>query len=159
MQIQIIAAIRVLGEILLSKLKGFLHAGIKITFLRISIGMVYLWFGALKFFENLGPAEELASKTLTTLCLGLIPDSICYVLLAVMETLLGVLLILNMFICKTIKLTSIHLLGTFTPVFIQPDVFFNEFPFAITLVGQYILKNMVIICALVVIYPCSTHEE
>lgn len=131
----------------------------KITFLRISIGIIYLLFGTFKFFENLSPAEELASKTLTTLCFGLIPESVCYLMLAVMETLMGLMLILNMFVSKTIKLTFIHLLGTFTPLIIQPEIFFNESPFAITLVGQYILKNIVLICALLVIYPHSIHEE
>ncbi len=123
------------------------------TLLRMSIAVIYLWFGILKFFENLSPAEELAGKTLTALCFGIIPEFICYLLLAIMETLIGLMLLLNMFLARTIKLTFLHLIGTFTPIFLQPETFFNDFPFSLTLIGQYILKNIVILCALIIIYP------
>ncbi len=131
----------------------FLRKKNKFKLLRISIGIIYVWFGILKFFDHLSPAQELATNTMSRLCFGLIPETICYLLLASVETVLGLMLVLNIFISRTIKLALLHLVGTFTPMFIQPEIFFREFPFAITLVGQYILKNMVIFCALLVIYP------
>jgi uncharacterized membrane protein YphA (DoxX/SURF4 family) len=32
--------------------------------LRVSLGIVFLWFGILKFFPSASPAEELASRTI-----------------------------------------------------------------------------------------------
>ena len=34
------------------------------SLLRITVGIVYLWFGALKFFQGLSPAEQLAMQTI-----------------------------------------------------------------------------------------------
>ncbi len=44
-----------------------------ITFLRISIGIIYFWFGALKFFHGYSPAEDLAINTINELTFGLVP--------------------------------------------------------------------------------------
>ncbi|MEM1340289.1 MAG: doxx family protein [Bacteroidota bacterium] len=141
-------------EAVANKFRELVHSEkIKISLLRASIGIIYLWFGMLKFFENLSPAEELASKTLRALCFGLLPDRVSYLMLAIAETLLGLLLLFKIYISTTIKFAIFHLLGTFALVFVQPDLFFNDAPFAITLVGQYVLKNIVFLCALAVIYP------
>jgi len=52
------------------------------TLLSITIGIVYLWFGALKFFPHLSPAEDLAKNTINLLSFQLIPPNISIVLLA-----------------------------------------------------------------------------
>ena len=44
-----------------------------ILLLRLSVGIVFLWFGVLKFFPGLSPAEGLAARTISTLTLGIIP--------------------------------------------------------------------------------------
>ena len=36
----------------------------KLKLLAISIGLIYVWFGALKFFQELSPAESLATETI-----------------------------------------------------------------------------------------------
>ena len=38
-----------------------------LTLLRIALGIVFLWFGALKFLPGLSPAEELAGRTIEAL--------------------------------------------------------------------------------------------
>jgi len=43
------------------------------------------------------------------------------------------------------------MIGTFTPVFLFPEEVFSTFPFALTLKGQYIIKNLVIMSAGIVI--------
>lgn len=48
-------------------------AGYGITLLRLSVGLVFLWFGFLKFIPGLSPAEELATKTVDGLSFGLVP--------------------------------------------------------------------------------------
>ena len=69
----------------------------RITLLRVSIGIVYLWFGVLKFFHGVSPAEELAKETITLLTFGLIPPDLSLLLLAIWETALGVFLIIGLF--------------------------------------------------------------
>ena len=119
--------------------------------LAITIGLVYLWFGALKFFPGLSPAEELAGKTVCALTLGLIPEGLCLFLLAVWEVAVGILLILNIQRKKVVLLTLVHMVFTFSPYLIFPEQSFTV-PFAFTLVGQYIFKNIIIIAALVMLY-------
>lgn len=46
-----------------------------IVLLRISLGIVFLWFGALKFFPGLSSAQELATRTIDRLSFGLVPPN------------------------------------------------------------------------------------
>lgn len=142
------------------RLNRFFNPDNKINTLRISIGIVYFWFGILKFFANVSPAELLAIDTLTTLSFHLIPAGICYLLLGLTETLIGVLLLSNKWISVTVSVGFLHMLGTFTPIVLQPHIFFTDAPFGITLTGQYIFKNIIIVSALLVIYQheSSTHQ-
>ncbi len=115
----------------------------------ISIGIVYLWFGLLKFFPELSPAEGLAKNTIHELTFGLIPSNITIILLAILETGTGLFLILNLYRRITVKIGLAHILFTFTPLFLFPEQVFNNSPFELTLLGQYIAKNLIIICALI----------
>jgi hypothetical protein len=72
--------------------------------------------------------------------------------LAIIEVTIGTLLVFNYQLKKVIVATLVHLSMTFIPVLFFPDTSF-EAPFVLTLVGQYIMKNIVIICALLFIYP------
>ncbi len=118
----------------------------------VSIGIVYVWFGGLKFFEGLSPAEELATKTIQTLSGGIFSSSGAMLTLAVIEMLIGVLLLLN-FRRKVVVVAALtHLFFTFTPLFLFANESFNEVPYALTLTGQYIIKNLVIVAALVTLY-------
>ena len=60
--------------------------------LALSIGLTYLWFGLLKFFPGLSPAEDLAQNTIDTLSFGLIPAELSLIFLAIWETAIGLLL-------------------------------------------------------------------
>ncbi|WP_183114847.1 hypothetical protein [Flagellimonas pelagia] len=120
----------------------------KNSLLAFSLGMVYLWFGALKFFPDLSPAESLAKSTMHVLTFGLVPDTISIVLLAIWETWVGVFLILNLYRRTAAFLALVHILFTFTPLVFFPDEVFNEGPLVLTLLGQYIIKNLVIVAAL-----------
>ncbi|MEZ4811408.1 MAG: hypothetical protein R2819_13705 [Allomuricauda sp.] len=120
----------------------------KSSFLAISIGVVYLWFGALKYFPGLSPAEGLAKNTIHVLTFGLIPDNVSIILLAIWETAIGLLLILGLFRKTTVILTLVHMVLTFTPLLFFPNDTFNDGPLYLTLLGQYIIKNLIIIAAL-----------
>lgn len=123
-----------------------------IYFLSFSIGIVYLWFGALKFFPHLSPAEDLAKNTIQLLTFRLIPSQISIIALAVWETVLGILFITNC--CRKVAIIAafIHMLGTFTPLFLFPDQSFTVNAFSFTLLGQYILKNLIIVGALGILF-------
>ena len=124
----------------------------RFNFLSISIGIAYGWFGFLKFFPGLSPAEILARETINHLTMGLIPPTISILLLAIWETAIGLLLIMGKMNRVIISFTMLHMLCTFTPFIFFPDQSFNSEFFLLTMVGQYIIKNIIIICALVVLY-------
>jgi uncharacterized membrane protein YphA (DoxX/SURF4 family) len=120
--------------------------------LETSIGLIYIWFGALKLFPSLSPAETLAKNTIDILSCGLIPSSVSFLLLAVWETLIGGLLLINIQTKIVVKVAIIHMVFTFSPLFIFPGECFNVVPFQLTLVGQYILKNLILVSALMTLY-------
>jgi len=117
----------------------------------ISIGLVYLWFGALKFFPGSSPAEGIAIDTIDRLTFGFIPSNISIILLAIWETAVGILLILNIFKRFAIYLALVHMVFTFSPLFLFPDLTFTQLPFSFTLLGQYIVKNIAFIAALFIL--------
>jgi hypothetical protein len=79
-----------------------------ITLLRISLGIVFLWFGALKFFPGLSPAQELAGRTIQTLTFGLLAPDTAVLILAVWECLIGLGLLLGVFLRATLLLGDHH---------------------------------------------------
>jgi uncharacterized membrane protein YphA (DoxX/SURF4 family) len=115
------------------------------------MGTVYLWFGALKFFPTLSPAHELAGRTIAALSLGLVRPTLSLPLLAAWECLIGLGLIAGRLLRPTLVLLFLHMSGTMLPFFLFPAEIFTRFPFATTLEGQYILKNLVLASAGVVI--------
>lgn len=119
----------------------------------IGFGIMYFWFGALKFLPGLSPAEILAKATLDKLTFGLIPSNISYAMLAVWEVTIGIFMLLNMPKRWIIYITILHLLFTFTPLFLLPEATFGQPMYSLTLVGQYIIKNGALIFALLFIIP------
>jgi uncharacterized membrane protein YkgB len=122
-----------------------------IVLLRVSLGVVFLWFGALKFFPGLSPAEGLAVRTIERLTFGLIPAHTALLLLAAWESLIGLGLIFGVFMRATLLLLFAQMIGTISPVFFFPQEVFTVIPYAPTLEGQYIIKNLVIVSAALVI--------
>ncbi|MBV6442685.1 MAG: DoxX family membrane protein [Haliscomenobacteraceae bacterium CHB4] len=118
------------------------------TLLKWSIGIVYLWFGALKFFPGLSPAEVLAKDTIRILTFGAMPDDINIILLAVWEVGVGFMLLSGMFVRFACKAAIVHICLTFTPLLFFPEISFTHAPYGFTIVGQYIVKNLVFLVAL-----------
>ncbi len=119
--------------------------------LRISLGVVFLWFGVLKFFPGLSPAQDLATRTIEVLTFGLIPPAVSLFILAAWESLIGLGLITGWFMRATLLLLIAQMVGTVTPLFFFPAETFTVVPIAPTLEGQYIIKNLVLVSAAVVI--------
>jgi uncharacterized membrane protein YphA (DoxX/SURF4 family) len=122
-----------------------------VTALRISVGVVFLWFGILKFFPGMSPAQELASRTIGLLSLGLVPPSVSVPLLALLETTIGLGLVAGRYLRATVLLLLLQMVGTVTPLVLFPGETFTRFPIAPTLEGQYIIKNLVLVSAAILI--------
>jgi uncharacterized membrane protein YphA (DoxX/SURF4 family) len=122
-----------------------------ITLLRVSVGIIFFWFGALKLFPNLSPAEGLATETIRLLTFGIITPDISLPVLAVWEVLIGIGLLSGRFMRITLLLLFAQMMGTVTPLVLFPDQTFTAFPIGLTLEGQYIIKNLVLISAGIVI--------
>jgi uncharacterized membrane protein YphA (DoxX/SURF4 family) len=120
--------------------------------LRISIGFIYFLFGILKFFPNVSPAEDLVKVTMQTLTFGLISPDLSMILLALWETIIGLLLLFGMFRPFTVAMVLLHMAGTFTPLLLFPELTF-------TLVGQYIIKNIIIVSAVLLLGASALKEK
>jgi uncharacterized membrane protein YkgB len=131
----------------------------KLKLLSISIGIIYFWFGALKFFHGMSPAFALAGETIEKLSFGLIHEELGNFLLACIEVLIGVGLIFQKYKRTVIIAALIHMGFTFTPLLLLPELSFTQAPFGFTIVGQYIMKNIVIIMALVILLPSNKFKE
>jgi len=123
----------------------------KINLISVTIGIVYLWFGLLKFFAGVSPAEDLAKVTIDRLTFGFLAPELSILLLAIWETIIGVLLIGNFFQKFALKLALIHIILTFLPFLYFPDLVFSATPFGLSLLGQYIVKNVIILGVLIVL--------
>jgi len=112
------------------------HHGLLV--MRIGLGVVYIWFGVLKLFPGLSPAQELVTETIWFL------DPSWFVpLLGLWEVTIGLCLMFGIFMRLALVLFFMHLPGTVIPLFFLPRETWTHFPFAPTLEGQYILKNFV----------------
>ncbi len=117
-----------------------------ITLLRISVGIVFFWFGALKLIPGLSPADGLIRASVP-----LVPMTLFIPFLALWEMAIGVGLITGKWMRATIAILLLQMAGTALPVIVRPDLVFTVFPIGLTLEGQYIVKNIVLISAALVV--------
>jgi uncharacterized membrane protein YphA (DoxX/SURF4 family) len=122
-----------------------------LSFLRFGMGVVFLWFGALKFFPGLSPAQDLALRTIDLLTLGLIPASLSLALLATLECAIGLGFLTGKYMRLTLLLLAFQMAGALSPLVLFPTEVFDPGLYAPTLEGQYIIKNLVLIGAGLVI--------
>lgn len=123
-----------------TKLIGFLNR-ISLPALQISLGIIFIWFGVLKIFGD-SPANDLITKTIYWFN----PDVFIPVL-GVWEMAIGICLLVPSFIRVGLFLLALQMPGTFLPLVLLPEVCFQSIPFDLTLEGQYIVKNLVLIGA------------
>jgi uncharacterized membrane protein YkgB len=124
-----------------------------IVTLRFSIAIVFIWFGILKPL-GISPAEELVRGTI----FWVDPD-IFVPLLGWWEVAIGVTLLFRPLVRIAILLLFLQIPGTFLPLVLLPDVTFTHFPYGLTTEGQYIVKNLVIIGAALVLGGTVRRDE
>jgi putative oxidoreductase len=115
--------------------------------LRLTLGLIFLWFGFLKLFGE-SPVTGLLKNTYTFL-----PLRPFAVTLGACEVLLGVGLLVKRVMRCTLFLLCAHLTGTFMALWLAPSLFFRGGnPLWLTADGEFVIKNMVLIAAALVIW-------
>lgn len=123
--------------------------------LRVSLGLVFVAFGALKFFPGVSPAADLAVTTTQLLTFGVVgtvvPTWVGLIGIATLECVIGLSLLTKVALRLTMYLLIVQLIGILSPiVLLAPRLFAGPFH-APTLEGQYVLKDIVLVGAAMVI--------
>lgn len=122
-----------------------------IAILRVSLGIVFLAFGVLKFFPGVSPAQNLVESTTHILMLGLVPGGVALVLVAAMECIIGLCLISGRAMRGAVYLLGVQLIGILSPLVLLTGRLFDGPHGAPTLEGQYVLKDLIIVGAALVL--------
>ena len=130
-----------------------------IKLMRLSLGIIFVWYGILKFFPTLSPAEDLAIKTIDIMFFGLINETLSIKLLALLEVFIGVGFLIGRYTKIVTSIFLVHMICTFAPLVILPELSFSHAPYAFTLVGQYIVKNIVFVLVGILIIQNEKKEE
>lgn len=122
-----------------------------VAVLRISLGFVFLAFGLLKYV----PGASLALTTTHLLTFGFVGDVVPYsvglVLIATLECAIGLSLLTGVWLRLTVYLLTVQLVGIMSPVLLLPGRLFSGPYHAPTLEGQYVLKDLVLVAAAMVV--------
>jgi uncharacterized membrane protein YkgB len=118
--------------------------------LRVSLAVIFIWFGILKPL-GLSPAAHLVESTVTWMPF-LSPHAWVSVI-GWWEVVIGITFLFHATIRIAIALLALQMVGTFMPLFLLRGITFQPhgFPYAPTLEGQYIVKNLLIISAALVV--------
>ena len=116
------------------------------TLLRWSMGIIFVWFGALKLVPGLSPADGLIRASMSFL-----PMEYFIPFLALWEITIGIGFIIGYGMRVTILLLFLQMMGTLMPLVLTPHLVWTVFPFGLTLEGQYIIKNLVLVSASVAV--------
>lgn len=119
------------------------HNGPLLT--RVALSVVFIWFGILKPLGQ-STATELVTRTVYWV------DPAWFVpLLGWWEVAIGVCMLFRPLLRLAVLLLFLQMPGTFLPLVLLPEVCFASIPFVPTLEGQYIIKNLVLIAAAIVV--------
>jgi putative oxidoreductase len=125
-----------------------------VPLLRISMGLVIFGFGVLKYFPGVSPAQSIVLKVNHRLTFGLIPDNVTLVLFATIESLIGLSLITGWGLRVIIYPLAMWAVAILSPIVLFPGRLFSGPDHAPTLEGQYVLKDVILLTACLVI---ATH--
>ena len=117
---------------------------------RISFGIIFIWFGILKPL-GISSAEPLVIATVPWL--PVFDGGTWVSIIGWWEVAIGIAFLFRRTIRVAVALLALQMVGTFMPLVLLPDVTFQagHFPYGPTLEGQYIIKNLMIISAALVV--------
>ncbi|MBA3738088.1 MAG: DoxX family membrane protein [Actinobacteria bacterium] len=119
---------------------------IGVPLLRVSLGVVFLWFGFLKIFD-VSPVSGLLANTIYWFD----PDVVVPAL-GVFEVFVGACLVAGRLMRIALPLLVLQMAGTFMVLVLLPDVAFRDGnPFLLTVEGEFVVKNLVLLSSALVI--------
>ncbi|MEM7187466.1 MAG: hypothetical protein AAF466_12480 [Bacteroidota bacterium] len=125
--------------------------------LRISFAIIFFWFGILKPL-GISPAIPLVKNTVEWLPM-LSPDTWVHVI-GWWEVAIGVLFLFRKATPLAVTLLFLQMIGTLMPLVFLPKVVYQDGNFfALTMEGQYIIKNVMIISAALVVGGSSNNKS
>lgn len=120
-----------------------------ITAMRISFAIIFVWFGILKPL-GLSAAEPLLKATVSWMPFW--KPELWLSIIGWWEVVIGITFLFKPTTRIAIGLLFLQMLGTFMPLFFLPELTFQEGNLLLpTMEGQYIIKNLLIISAALVI--------
>ena len=120
---------------------------------RLSLGLIFVWFGLLK------PFGEKTTTSLLAHTIYLFPPEFVLPVLGWWEVAIGITLIYRPLLRFSILLQFIRIPGTILAFFFHPDICFVHFPFVPSPEGQYLIKDLVILFAGIAIAGSVFSEE
>ncbi|MBK9333374.1 MAG: hypothetical protein IPM96_13440 [Ignavibacteria bacterium] len=126
--------------------------------LQISLAVIFIWFGLLKSL-GISPAAELVKSTVNWMPVFNTDEWVT--LIGWWEVIIGVCFLFKKTIRIAIALLAMQMAGTFMPLVLLPQITFQpgKIPYAPTIEGQYIIKNLLIISAALVIGGTVRNKE
>jgi uncharacterized membrane protein YphA (DoxX/SURF4 family) len=134
-------------DVLLVRLQGWLSAH-SVPVLRVALGSVFLVFGVLKLFPGYSPAAQIAARTLDRLTMGLLTGETAVLVTAATEIVIGLTLVTGVFLRTGLVVLAGALVGIMSPLVLFTAELFPHGP---SLMGQYVLKDVVLAAAGLVI--------
>ncbi|GAB4004009.1 hypothetical protein GCM10028808_00800 [Spirosoma migulaei] len=122
-----------------------------IFILRVCMGIIFFGFGILKFFPGISPIESLASRTTAVLTLGVFTGASARDFVAGLECIIGICFISGRFLRVGVWLMAAQMIGAMSPLLIFPGELFPGPQHSPTLAAQYIIKDIILIAAGMVI--------
>lgn len=119
--------------------------------LRISLGLVIFGFGFLKYFPGVSPAQDLVLHVNHVLTFGLVPDQVTLPLFATVESLLGLSLITGLGLRYLVYPLTVWAVAILSPLVLFPGELFSGPHHAPTLDGQYVIKDIILFAACLVV--------
>ena len=116
----------------------------------LSLGLIFIWFGMHKPM-GISPAETLVLSTVSWM--PFFNPRTWLNIIGYWEVLIGLTFLYKPTIRIAIALLFMQMFGTFLPLIILPELTFQQglFPYGLTMEGQYIVKNLLIISSALVI--------
>ena len=130
-----------------------------IALLRIGMGLVFLGFGALKFFPGVSPIEDLATRTTTLLTFGVLSGHSAMNFVAGLECIIGICFLTGRFLRVGVWLMAAQMAGAMSPLLLFPSELFAGPFHAPTLAAQYIVKDIILVAAGMVIASTWTGAQ
>lgn len=138
-------------------ISGFMNRN-GIRALQISLAVIFIWFGLLKIID-LSPANGLVKATVNWMPFF---DTESWVkIIGTWEVVIGICFLFKKTLRIAIALLAMQMVGTFMPLVILPEITFQKgmIPYAPTIEGQYIIKNLLIISAALTIGGTVRNKE